>query len=310
MKQYSILIILLCFAYNGLFAIKGIENNKVKSTAELVEILSSESFEGRKPGSNGMLKATSFICNYLQAIKIPPFFNSYLDTLSVLGFESYNIVGVIESSHPTDDYILIGAHLDHLGKQESVIDSVFNGANDNASGVTAVLQISKELKNHSFNKHILIVLFTGEEYGLVGSNHLAKRLKRNKINLEYVINLEMIGVPLTKTPHQINISGFNKSNFARVSNLTLNENFIVRNELDNTDFFFKHADNYPFYTEFNIPSHTLSTFDIENYKYIHSVEDELSKLSIEHMDRIIDKLTTLIINLLKNNPTLELNTKT
>ena len=71
----------------------------------------------------------------------------------------------------------------------SQTDSVFNGANDNASGVTAVLQIARELKKHKFDKKIIIALFTGEEFGLKGSKHLATKLKKANIKLSYVIKL-------------------------------------------------------------------------------------------------------------------------
>jgi len=109
------------------------------TTSEMVRILSSDDFEGRQPGTPGFGKAAVFIENYMRELRIKPFFNnSYFDTLSVFGTRSYNIVGVIESRQSTGDYILLGAHLDHLGKMPSKTDSVYNGANDNASGVNAV----------------------------------------------------------------------------------------------------------------------------------------------------------------------------
>ena len=111
----------------------------------------------------------------------------------------------------------------------------------------------------------------------------------------------MIGTPLLKTPENIYITGFQKSDFAIVSNNLLNEEFIIYEQIDEGDFFFKHADNYPFYTEFNIPSHTISTFNIENYQYRHNVEDEYSKLDISHMEKIIKKTTKLISRLLEND---------
>lgn len=275
---------------------------KFKTTAELVNILSSDSFEGRHPGDPGFERAAKFVENYLKSIEVKPFFDgSYRDTLSVFSYQSFNIVGVIENKKSINEYILIGAHLDHFGKMDSKTDSVFNGANDNASGVTAVLKIASELKKYRFDKKVIIALFTGEESGLRGSKHLAQRLKKDNVNLSYMINFEMIGTPLSSTPNNVYITGFNKSNFREVANKILNEEFIVYKGAEFSDGLFEASDNYPFYLEFKIPSHTISTFDFKNYGYYHSVSDEYSHLNVQHMDSIIQKTSKLIIGLLQDN---------
>jgi len=174
------------------------QNNNLKTTEELIRVLSSDSFEGRYPGDSSFTRAAIFTEEYLGSIGVKPYFeNSYRDTMSLFSYKSFNVVGVIENENSSGEYILIGAHLDHLGKIESPSDSVFNGANDNATGVTAVLQIAAELMKYKFDKKIIIALFTGEEMGLRGSKHLARRLKNEGVNLSYMINIEMIGKPLT-----------------------------------------------------------------------------------------------------------------
>jgi Zn-dependent M28 family amino/carboxypeptidase len=283
------------------------DNKKLKTTAELVNILSSDSLEGRYIGDSGFERAAKFVENYLKLIEVKPFFNgSYRDTLTIFRYHSFNVVGIIENRHSINDYILIGAHLDHLGKMDSQTDSIFNGANDNASGVTAVLQIARELKKYKFNKKVIIALFTGEEVGLKGSKHLAQKLKKANINLSYVINFEMIGTPLSSFPENVYITGFNTSNFGEVANKVSGEEFIVSNGAEFSDGLFGASDNYPFYKEFNIPSHTISTFDFKNYKYYHSVSDEYSQLNIQHMDYIIQKTSKLLIKLLQENSEIKL----
>ena len=162
-------------------------SHKIMTTSELVQIISSDSMQGRYPGTMGFEKAVDFVENYMRTLEIKPFINgSYRDTLSVFDAKSYNLVGVLESKNLINDYILLGAHLDHLGahsdpskKAEEQTDTIYNGANDNSSGVVAGLQIAKELKRHDFDKNIIIAFFTGEEYGKWGSENLARRLKRN-----------------------------------------------------------------------------------------------------------------------------------
>lgn len=283
------------------------DNKKLKTTAELVNILSSDSLEGRYIGDSSFERAAKFVENYLKLIEVKPFFNgSYRDTLTIFRYHSFNVVGIIENRHSINDYILIGAHLDHLGKMDSMTDSIFNGANDNASGVTAVLQIARELKKYKFDKKVIIALFTGEEFGLKGSKHLAQKLKNANINLSYVINFEMIGTPLFSFPENVYITGFNRSNFGEVANNVLGDEFIVSNGAEFSDGLFGASDNYTFYLEFKIPSHTISTFDFKNYKYYHSVSDEYSQLNIQHMNYIIQKTSKLLIKLLQENSEIKL----
>jgi Zn-dependent M28 family amino/carboxypeptidase len=285
-------------------------SQKLKTTSELVQIISSDSMQGRYPGTIGFEKAVDFVENYMKILEIKPFINgSYRDTLSVFDAKSYNLVGVLESKEPVNDYILLGAHLDHLGahldpakKAEEQSDTIYNGANDNASGVVVILQIAKELKKYKFDKNIIIAFFTGEEYGKWGSEHLAKRLNKNNIKLSYVLNFDMVGVPQTHTPKSVGMTGFYISDFEEVSNKLLNEEF-VNHPNDATDHLaFFRSDNSSFYTEYKIPSHNISTYEgRDQYPFYHDVQDEFSKLNIQHMDTIIAKTTKLIIRLLETN---------
>jgi Zn-dependent M28 family amino/carboxypeptidase len=295
MKKILILIFLIPFTGSCTLSAQ------YKSVAELAEILSSDEFEGRRPGTEGMRKAASFVEGYFRDIGVAPFFNgSYLDTLDVHGAESYNVVGILNQESLSDEYILIGAHLDHIGKSYPDTLLIYNGANDNASGVTAVLKVAEELLKHEFNKKVLVAAFTGEESGLVGSRHLAKRLKSAGITLSYMINFEMIGVPLTAGPGIVYKTGYGKSDFAEVSNTLLDEEFIIFEEIETAMNLFRRSDNYPFYVEFNIPSHTVSTFDFRNFPYMHNVLDEFSQLDIPHMETIIEKMNSLILALLQS----------
>ena len=116
----------------------------------------------------------------------------------------------------------------------------------------------------------------------------------------------MIGTPLSSFPENVYITGFNSSNFGEVANKVLGDEFIVSNGAEFSDGLFGASDNYPFYLEFKIPSHTISTFDFKNYKYYHSVSDEYSQLNIQHMDYIIQKTSKLLIKLLQENSEIKL----
>ncbi len=284
------------------------EHSESESEDEIVRILSSDEFGGRKPGTIHMQKSVAFIENYLTNADIKPLFdNTFLDTVSFYGIESYNVVGVIKAKEETKEYVLIGAHYDHLGSIKSSADSVFNGANDNASGVSAVLRIARALTPGKYRKNVVIAIFTGEEYGMVGSSHLAKKMKSNGLNLVYAINFEMIGRPLTSDSSKVYITGFDKSDFAQTANALLNNDFIKFEKIDTEHRLFNQADNYPFYEIFHIPSHTLSTYDFRNDAYYHKLKDEYSHLNIKHLNYIVDRSTQIVKALLETDKAINLN---
>lgn len=269
-------------------------------TKTIISALADDKMAGREPGTPGMEAATVFVEGVLKSAGIKPFFKTgYRDSLMLGGKQAYNIVGMI-GNDKNKEYILIGAHLDHIGKTSSKTDSIYNGANDDASGVTAVLQIAKFLSKYSVNKNVIVALFTGEEDGLVGSGHLAARLKRENVNLKYVIAFEMIGKQLTSGKDKVYATGYKLSDFAQQVNEGLKTNFIEFLPEEERFQLFRRSDNYPFYEQFKIPAHTISTFDFKNYDYYHHVEDEWEKLDIDHMNRVINLSTLAVIKLLVN----------
>src|SRR5690606_889511 len=156
-------------------------------------ILSADDMAGRMPGTPGYDKAVNYCIAYLEGQGVRPLFNSdFRDTVINKERTSYNVVGYMPSSTPSDEYVLLGAHLDHIGIKSGALDSIFNGANDDASGVTAVLQIASALQNQKLNKNVIFALFTEEESGLVGSKSLASRIQESNLNISYMINFEMI----------------------------------------------------------------------------------------------------------------------
>ena len=269
--------------------------------------LSSDSLKGRFPGTPTFEIAANYLVNELSYSKIKPFFNnSYKDTFLIKKIVTYNIVGVIESKNNNDTCILLCAHYDHLGMKKSRKDSIYNGANDNASGVTAVLGIAKFLSNYVTSRKIIIAFFSGEESGLLGSEHLAKRLKENHVNLKYVLNFEMLGKTLTKADNQVYITGFNTSNLSEIVNTKLGKEFIVSLPIEEKQQLFYRSDNYPFYKLFQIPSHTISTFDFKNDPYYHDVKDEYSQLDLDNFNKLVNLSTLMVVELLKDDKQLKL----
>ncbi|UII24611.1 M20/M25/M40 family metallo-hydrolase [Fulvivirga maritima] len=277
------------------------ENQPLAETEGIIKELASDKFNGRKSGHADFELALSYTEGYLEKEGIRPYFEEgYRDVFQVKGKSTANIVAFIGDKAKNKKYVLIGAHLDHLGPSPSRTDTVFNGANDNASGVTTVLQMSKELSKLKFDYNVIIALFGAEEAGLVGSKHMAKRLKEEGIDLAYMLNFEMLGKTLSTGENEVYMTGFNKSDCAAKMNEIAGKEFVKFLPVASTYGLFQRSDNYAFFNEFNIPSHTFSTFDFENYKYYHDEADEVSELDLENMNTIINSATYVVAKMLQN----------
>lgn len=275
-------------------------------TKRILFTLAADSMKGRDTKSGGYFKAAKFVTAYFQANDISPFYPNYQDTLSTESIKTFNVVGQIGTYDPQKKTILLGAHLDHIGIRDIEGDSIYNGANDNATGSTAVLQIGKFLAGYEWDQNILLVLFAEEEKGLRGAYHLAKRFKDENINLDYMVNFEMLGKTLTSGADQVYMTGYTYSNMPELMN-AISPNFVQflpqAKELN----LFKRSDNFAFYKETNTPAFTLSSFDFKNYDYYHKAEDEAKRMDIENMNQIIRSAAFTLAKMLHQKAVIQLN---
>ena len=174
-----------------------------ESVGKTLSYLASDELEGRDTGSEGIEKAAVFLEDLMKRSGVKPYFKTYRDTLSNFEKPAYNIVGFLPGNDPKlkNEFVIIGAHYDHIGRIKAVNgDDIGNGANDNASGSTAVTELIKYFgKNKGNKRSLLFVFFSAEEKGLLGSKHLAKKLHDEKMDLYFMFNFEMIGVPMKRT---------------------------------------------------------------------------------------------------------------
>lgn len=291
--------------------------NSIKSS---MEYLASDELNGRATGSDGIEKAAVFIERYFKENDIKPFFENYRDNFmitrnvggegsgEVIEIKGYNIVGFVEGNDPKlkNEFVILGGHYDHIGQGRKVEgDSIANGANDDASGTITAMELGRYFSKTKSNKRsLLITLYAAEEMGLKGSAHLAGRLKSQGLNLYTMINFEMVGVPRAEGKSMAYMSGFERSNFAPKLNEYAGEEVVgFFPKAKEFQLFFR-SDNFPFYKEFNIPAHAISTFDFTNYEYYHHVDDESDKMNYEHMASFTNKMAKAFEGIL-NSPNKE-----
>ena len=189
---------------------KGVKAIKIESAKKYVETLAHDSLEGRRAYTEGSLKAADYIAGCLRDMGITPYKDSYFQDFKTKDSKVYengmeyhlippgemvrNVIGIIEGKD-TSNYVIVGAHYDHLGKSGNQLeDSIYNGADDNASGVSAVLQIANAFIA-SGEKPLNTVIFAfwdAEEMGLIGSKCFVKSFEDIK-RVQFYLNLDMIG---------------------------------------------------------------------------------------------------------------------
>jgi Zn-dependent M28 family amino/carboxypeptidase len=270
-----------------------IEIASIASITNTLDFLTQDEAKGRETGTKELQVVAEKLENIFRENNIKPYFKTYKDTLSNTDWPAYNIVGYVPGNDVAlkNEFVVIGAHYDHIGIIEELNgDNIANGANDNAVGTAAVMEVAKYFGNNKTNKRsLLLVLFTAEEKGLIGSKHLAEKLKKQNMDLYFMFNFEMIGVPMAQTEMLYYITGFSKSNMAKKMNEYAGFNITGYNQIESKYRLFGRSDNFPFYQEFNIPAQTISTFDFKNYNYYHHVDDEMDKLNIPHIQNVINK---------------------
>ena len=163
---------------------------------------------------------------------------------------------------------------------------IYNGADDDASGTTAVLTLAQYFKELGTNKRTLIfVAFTAEEMGLLGSRHFGQDVDGSQFIA--VINIEMIGKHSSYGPNTAWLTGFDRSDFGTIIQKNLvGSSYTVHPDPYPTQHLFFRSDNASL-AQLGIPSHTFSTAPIDSDVHYHQVSDEAATLDMEIITQTI-----------------------
>lgn len=201
--------------------IKGLNSINIASAKAHIEFLAHDELEGREAGFRGGRVAREYVISRLRELEISPFFgDTYVqpfeaykvdhqrkgrfqvhpDSIALLKQDTHqalkmnNVVGFIPGKK-SDEYVIVGAHYDHLGLDPYLAgDQIYNGADDNASGVSAVLQIAKAfvLSGQQPERNVLFAFWDGEEKGLLGSKYFVQE-STILDQIKGYLNFDMIG---------------------------------------------------------------------------------------------------------------------
>nr|WP_314435548.1 M28 family peptidase [uncultured Brevundimonas sp.] len=180
-------------------AIAGVSHDQLLAD---VRVLSADDMEGRDTGSAGGERARNYIVSRLDAMDVRPAPFGRLQRFEAPGrtregvktFNGVNIIGFIPGTRVADRYIVITAHYDHVGINGG---QIFNGADDNASGVATMLELAARLKANPPEHSVLIVALDGEERGLLGAREFVASPPVPLSAMSLNLNFDMISRPET-----------------------------------------------------------------------------------------------------------------
>lgn len=202
-------LLLFNFFIQGIYAQVEITESEIKNH---ILFLTSEKVAGRYPGGKENKKVVKYIRKEFKKIGLKSFKKSYRQKFNALLrvekgsiaplVKTCNILGYIEGSDPLlkKEYIVLGAHYDHLGlggpsSKSTKRGVAYFGADDNASGVAALLEIAEKMNNErsKLKRSILFIAFGAEEQGLLGSRYFVENPIVPLSQIKLMINMDMVG---------------------------------------------------------------------------------------------------------------------
>jgi len=295
MKQKTFLIFLfLSYSLNAQDC-STIDKEVVSRIKSDIKILASDLMEGREPGTAGEIKARDFIVERMQDIGLQPRgVEGYIQAFPFSEEDSkkaHNIIGFLDNG--AQQTVVITAHYDHLGYGSYPVNhissnEIHNGADDNASGTAALLELAYYLKSNPIKEknNFLFIAFSAEEKGLKGSKYFVLNPSLNLSAVNYVLNMDMIGRMETGMP--LTIEGLGSS--------LIWESSLKAIECDAFPLTLKKrengpSDHAPFYYA-GIPALHFWTGKHDDY---HKPSDDVEKINFEAESQIISFIESFIL---------------
>lgn len=264
-----------------------------------IETLSSDKYEGRKTGTRGNFMAAEYIINRFKEVKLNAYNRDFRHPFTFRNrsneeIKGVNLIGYIKGR--SDQLIVISAHYDHVGRNNS---EVFNGADDNASGVAAILSIAEYFKEHKPKNTLLFIAFDAEEIGLQGAYSFLKTPVPSREHIKLNINLDMVS---HNDKSELYAAGAYKTPVLKdiLKNADKNTGINIRFGHDEPnmgkDDWTMQSDHGPFAKE-NIP---FVYFGVEDHKDYHKSSDDFANINQDFFYSASNAILKSIISLDKN----------
>lgn len=280
--------------YQNIVGFDGVHISKAEVLNHL-EFLSSDALSGRRTGEPGNIKARNFIVDYLLSNNLEIVLQPFSFERRGNSYDAVNIITTIKGTENPDRYIAITAHYDHVGIGKPIAgDSIYNGADDNASGTAALMVMAKYFKENPPKNSLIFIALDAEELGLQGAKYFVEN-KGDK-NIVLNINMDMIS---RNDNNEIYIAGTrftpslrNYFNAIPENTLPIKVN-LGHDGIDGKSNWTTQSDHYHFYRN-NIP---FLYFGVEDHDDYHKPSDTIDKIPQDFYYNVVHFITNTIADL-------------
>jgi Zn-dependent M28 family amino/carboxypeptidase len=291
---YTFLLVVSFFSINA----QTISENKLPLFDETqllqhVKIISSNLYEGRRTGTDGANRAKKYIINQFYKLNVLKINNTYEQPFTFVHrgneYKGVNVLGVIKGTTFSDKYLVISAHYDHEGIKQG---EIFNGADDNASGLSALFAFAEFYKKNPPKHSIILAAFDAEELGLEGSKHFVNSTLVSSKNISLNINLDMISRSDKNELYVVGTAS-NKSLKYVISNFKTSEKINVlmgHDGYDGLDNWTYSSDHANFYKK-EIP---FLYFGVEDHKDYHEPTDDYENIHPEFYVYAVKSIISIV----------------
>lgn len=271
-------------------------------TERLTEVLShlaSDAMKGRDIGTPENDSAAVYIAKQFADNQLSYCVgDSYLIPFEYKGKIVYNVCGIKKGN--SEKTLAFSAHFDHIGTSENTEDKVFNGADDNASGVTAIIGLADYFKIKKPDFSLMYLAFNGEEKGMKGSKAIVEIPSLQKQNIAALFNFEMIATVSQFGPNSLYMTGDEFSDLDELFNAQAVNNLKIEPDPYKTQQLFYRSDNVSFVKK-KIIAHSFSTVDMTKAKHYHQLNDDLEIVDFDNLTQIINNFGKTIEKLTPKN---------
>lgn len=262
-----------------------------------VEILASDAYQGRKTGTNGAEMARAYIGQRMKEIGLAPCpsFSTYEQSFEIAAkngatpLKAINLLGYVQGK--SDNVIVISAHYDHIG---TTPNDVYNGADDNASGVAGLLELAKYFSNHKPNNSIIFAFFDGEEIGLRGAKYFVEKPPVALSTIKLNINMDMIS---HNDKQELYAVGTFKYPELKPFFVTTNPNIKVLFGHDDPKLGQDDWTNQSDQGAFNNKNIPFIYFGVEDHKDYHKVTDEYKNINQTFFINAVEAIKEIVSNI-------------
>ncbi|MPS74368.1 MAG: M28 family peptidase [Chryseobacterium sp.] len=260
----------------------------------IVSTLASDEMKGRKFGTPENDKAAEYIAQEFKKNSLGYCFgDSYLVPFEYKGQKGYNVCGIKKGK--SEQSLAFSAHFDHIGTNDKEGDNIYNGADDDASGVSTVIGLADYFKDKKTDYSMVFMAFNAEEIGLIGSKALSENQNLNPVfnNIKALFNFEMLATESQFGKNAVFMTGDEFSDFDELINANAVNGLKVYADPYQGQQLFYRSDNVNFVKR-KIIAHSISTVDMNKAFHYHAVNDDINIVDADNLTNIINNFAKTI----------------